>query len=119
MESALPFSGCETAVYQQNRIGAQALQHACSRHRHQRIIGDDHQVWISNNTAFKDLVVRSSHIGKDRGSPSFRPVAWGILDFKTFLEERCAQDAAGGFHALAAPSMKTDPVHVSSPLPRQ
>ena len=111
LQPVLPLVDRRATVEHQHGIALQPLKHTSRRHRHEGLVGNDHQVRIADNAAFEDGAFCGADIGKDRCAAPFSTVARGILDFVAFLEERSAEDTAGGFHALATTPMEADSEH--------
>jgi len=111
VEPLLPGCGGFTGVDQQHGALADTRQYARSRDRHQRIVGDDHQVGAGDDAAFVNGHARGAYVGEDRCATPLGTIARRILDFIAFREKGAPKDAAGRFHALATASMKANPVH--------
>ncbi len=114
IEALLPGAGTFLAVDEQYAALADACQHTGRRDRHQRVVGDHHQVRMGDDAAFVDACACGAHVGEDGRAAAFRAITRGILDFKAFREKGTPQDTAGRFHTLAATTMKANPVHQHS-----
>ena len=100
------------AVDQQHRMIIESLQYAGSGNRYQTVVSHDDQVRVGDDAAFINRFFVRSHIREYRRATALGTIARRILDFITFLKKGSAQNAASGFYALSATTMKTYAIHV-------
>jgi hypothetical protein len=80
----------------------------------QGLISNHHKIWLGNRTSLADRCLSDAGEGQHRSAPALGSIHWRILRHKIGVERGRAQNAACGFHALPAASVKTNTQHTAS-----